>query len=78
MDMSATTPRQRWLNAMRGGPVDRVPLYLEGFHFPSVDDANDPTKREIVERIHDQVPGAPVLPKPISHARLAEVVAALL
>jgi two-component system, response regulator PdtaR len=36
------------------------------------------TDRATLERIHDQVPGAPVLPKPISHARLAEVVAALL
>jgi two-component system, response regulator PdtaR len=36
------------------------------------------TDRATLERIHDQVPGAPVLPKPISHVRLAEVVAALL
>jgi len=34
--------------------------------------------RATLECIHEQVPGAPVLPKPISHARLAEVVATLL
>ena len=33
--------------------------------------------RATLERIHEEVPGAPVLTKPISHARLAEVVAAL-
>jgi two-component system, response regulator PdtaR len=31
-----------------------------------------------VERIHQQVPGAPVLSKPVSHQRLAEAVAAVL
>jgi len=36
------------------------------------------TDRATLERIQDQVPGAPVLPKPVSHARLAELVAALL
>jgi DNA-binding LytR/AlgR family response regulator len=36
------------------------------------------TDRATLERIHDQVPGAPVLSKPVSHAHLAEVVAALL
>ena len=35
------------------------------------------TDRATLERIHEEVPGAPVLTKPISHARLAEVVAAL-
>jgi DNA-binding NarL/FixJ family response regulator len=34
------------------------------------------TDRATLERIHDQVPGAPVLAKPVAHARLAEVVAA--
>ena len=36
------------------------------------------TDRATLERIHEEVPGAPVLTKPISHARLAEVVATLL
>ena len=36
------------------------------------------TDRATLERIQDQVPGAPVLPKPVSHAHLAEVVSALL
>ena len=35
------------------------------------------TDRATLERIHEEVPGAPVLTKPISHARLAEVVTAL-
>ena len=35
------------------------------------------TDRATLERIHEEVPGAPVLTKPISHARLSEVVAAL-
>ena len=35
------------------------------------------TDRATLERINEEVPGAPVLTKPISHARLAEVVAAL-
>jgi DNA-binding NarL/FixJ family response regulator len=36
------------------------------------------TDRVTLERIYEQVPGAPVLPKPVSHAHLAEVVAGLL
>ena len=49
------TPRERWLKVMRGEAVDRVPLLLEGFHFESVGEVDDPTKLEIVERIHDEV-----------------------
>jgi two-component system, response regulator PdtaR len=33
------------------------------------------TDGETLKRIQQQVPGAPVLPKPVSHARLAEAVA---
>jgi DNA-binding NarL/FixJ family response regulator len=53
----------RWLREACGAEV----VFLTGL-----------TDRATLERIHEQVPGAPVLPKPISHARLAEVVAALL
>ena len=35
------------------------------------------TDRDTVERIHEQVPGAPVLPKPICRDRLADAVAAV-
>ena len=35
------------------------------------------TDRATLKRIHEEVPGAPVLTKPVPHARLAEVVAAL-
>jgi hypothetical protein len=35
------------------------------------------TDRATLKRIEEQVSGAPVLPKPVSHAHLAEVVAAL-
>jgi DNA-binding NarL/FixJ family response regulator len=34
------------------------------------------TDRATLERIHEEVPGAAVLAKPVAHARLAEVVAA--
>ena len=36
------------------------------------------TDRETVERIHEQVPGAPVLPKPVWGDRLADAVAAVM
>ena len=36
------------------------------------------TDRETVERIHEQVPGAPVLPKPVWGGRLADAVAAVM
>lgn len=36
------------------------------------------TDRATLQRIEEEVPGAPVLPKPVSHAHLAEVVAALI
>ena len=47
-------PRERFLNAVKGEPVDRVPLVLEKFHAPSresVDDLPDPGVREIAHRI---------------------------
>ena len=34
------------------------------------------TDRATLERIHEEVPGAAVLAKPVAHARLAEVLAA--
>jgi DNA-binding response OmpR family regulator len=33
------------------------------------------TDRATIERIHERVPGAPVLPKPVARRRLAEAVA---
>lgn len=51
-------PRDRFLAAMRGEPVDRVPLELPGFHFQSREEIGnlaDPRKREIAERIHDEL-----------------------
>jgi DNA-binding response OmpR family regulator len=36
------------------------------------------TDRDTVERIHEQVPGAPVLPKPVYADRLADAVAAVM
>jgi DNA-binding NarL/FixJ family response regulator len=36
------------------------------------------TDRETVERVHEQVPGAPVLPKPVWGDRLAKAVAAVM
>jgi DNA-binding response OmpR family regulator len=34
--------------------------------------------RDTVDRIHEQVPGAPVLPKPVNYDRLAHAVAAVM
>ena len=45
-------PRDRLLSTLRGQKADRVPLVLESFHYPSVDDETDPTKREILDRVH--------------------------
>ena len=36
------------------------------------------TDRDTVERIHEQVPGAPVLSKPLYGERLADAVAAVI
>ena len=36
------------------------------------------TDRDTVKRIHEQVPGAPVLPKPVWRDRLADAVAAVM
>ena len=51
-------PRTRFLSAMRGERLDRVPLELPGFHFESrekIAEEVDPLKREIAERISDQL-----------------------
>jgi two-component system, response regulator PdtaR len=50
----------RWLRKVCEAPV----VFVTGY-----------TDRDTVERIHEQVPGVPVLPKPVYHDRLAEVVA---
>lgn len=44
-------PRVRLLSAVRGQITDRVPLVLEGFHYPQPDNVSDPGKREILDRI---------------------------
>lgn len=48
-------PRDRLLAAVRGQPVDRVPLFLHGFDEVSPEQAADPGKREILERVRDQM-----------------------
>ena len=51
-------PRQCLLNAMRGRPVDRVPLVLEGFHFrgrEEVEALGGSGRREIALRVLDQM-----------------------
>ncbi len=51
------TPRERWLRCMRGEPVDRVPLDLEGLHFARREDLArlaDGRKREVAERMFDE------------------------
>jgi len=44
-------PRQRWLGAIRGTSIDRVPLKLEGFHYAPSVPVEDPGKLEILERV---------------------------
>ncbi|MCL5270079.1 MAG: hypothetical protein M1457_05925 [bacterium] len=48
-------PRERLLAALRGRPVDRVPLVLEGFHYANGNNIKDPGMREIFERIGAQL-----------------------
>jgi hypothetical protein len=36
------------------------------------------TNQYTLDQIHKQVPGAPVVPKPVNHRRLAEAVGAVL
>jgi len=51
------TPRERWLRCMRGEPVDRVPLHLEGLHYASREQLAaepDALRRDVADRIFDQ------------------------
>jgi DNA-binding NarL/FixJ family response regulator len=52
----------RWLHQVCEAPI----VFITGY-----------TDRDTVERIHEQVPGAPVLPKLVYRDRLAEAVAAV-
>jgi AmiR/NasT family two-component response regulator len=52
----------RWLHKVCEAPI----VFITGY-----------TDRDTVERIHEQVPGAPVLPKPVYRHRLADAVAAV-
>jgi AmiR/NasT family two-component response regulator len=52
----------RWLHKVCEAPI----VFITGY-----------TDRDTVERIHEQVPGAPVLPKPVYRDRLADAVAAV-
>ena len=52
------TPRERMLAALRGDRADRVPMELYGFWLPdrdAVETIDDPLKREIAERIIDEL-----------------------
>jgi two-component system, response regulator PdtaR len=53
----------RWLREVCDAPIVFVTGYAD---------------RDTVERIHERVPGAPVLPKPIYGDRLADAVAAVM
>lgn len=50
------TPRERWLAVLRGQPVDRVPLSLPGFQVATPDQLLDPARREIWDRVGEQLP----------------------
>lgn len=52
----------RWLHKVCKVPI----VFITGY-----------TDCDTVKRIHEQVPGAPVLPKPVYHDRLADAVAAV-
>jgi DNA-binding response OmpR family regulator len=52
----------RWLREVCDVPI----VFVTGY-----------TDRDTVKRIHEQVPGAPVLPKPVWRDRLADAVAAV-
>jgi CheY-like chemotaxis protein len=67
MDVSLEGGREgievaRWLSKVCEAPI----IFVTGY-----------TDRDTVERIHQQVPGAPVLSKPIYRDRLADAVAAV-
>jgi hypothetical protein len=50
------TPRERFLAALRGEPVDRVPLHLIGFRHiarSDVEELQDPRRKEIARRVYD-------------------------
>ena len=53
----------RWLREVCDVPI----VFVTGY-----------TDRATVARIHEHVPGAPVLPKPVYGARLADAVAAVM
>jgi hypothetical protein len=52
----------RWLRKVCEAPI----VFVTGY-----------TDRDTIERIHEQVPGAPVLPKQFYYHRLADAVAAV-
>ena len=52
----------RWLRKVCEAPI----VFVTGY-----------TDRDTIERIHEQVPGAPVLPKQVYYHRLADAVAAV-
>ena len=52
----------RWLRTVVEAPIVFITGYMD---------------RDTVERIHKQVPGAPVLPKSLYHGRLADAVTAV-
>jgi DNA-binding response OmpR family regulator len=52
----------RWLRTVVEAPI----VFITGY-----------ADRDTVERIHEQVPGAPVLPKPLYRGRLANAVTAV-
>jgi DNA-binding response OmpR family regulator len=53
----------RWLRQVCEAPI----VFVTGY-----------TDRDTVNRIHEQVPGAPVLSKPVNYARLAHAVSAVM
>jgi len=52
---SVMNPRERMLAALKGRPVDRVPLLLLGFHDGFPQQTDDPGKREILSRMGEHL-----------------------
>ena len=48
-------PRERLLATLRGDQADRVPLVMDGFHYAALDDVKEPARREILDRVFEQL-----------------------
>ena len=52
-------PRERLLTTLRGDDADRVPLVLQRFHCASLDEVQEPARRDILARGFETAGGLP-------------------